>query len=317
MTYKVYVTDYEYETLEPERREVETAGAVLLPRQCRNEADVIRECHDADALLNQYAPITRHVIESLPQLKVIGRYGVGVNTIDLEAAKAQGVKVVNVPDYCVEEVSNHALALILACHQKLNLLNAQVHDGSWDYKMAKPIHRLAEETLGLLGFGRNARAVAKKAQAFGMRVVAYDPYVSAEMAKNYGVKLWGLEEVLAQADVLSVHMPLMKETEAFIHSKTFAKMKTGVIFINTSRGGLVDEQALCKALQSGKVGYAGLDVLAEEPARKGNPLLGFKNVIITPHIAWYSEASERELKQKVARGVADVLMGLVPKYLVA
>lgn len=316
MSTKVYVTDYEYATLEPEKRELNKIGAIMIPKQCKTEEDVIRECKDASGLIDQYAPITRKVMKSLPDLKVVGRYGVGVNTIDVDAATELGIQVLNVPDYCMDEVSNQAISLMLACHRKLNILNSQVHHNGWDYKIAKPIHRLQGQTLGLLGFGRIPKMVAQKAKAFGLNIIAYDPYVTPEVGLQYNVTILPLKDVLQKADIISVHVPLTKDTENLLNEQTLSWMKPEAIVINTSRGPLIDEKALYHALKDKKLGYAGLDVTVQEPIQKDNPLLTLDNVIITPHVAWYSEEAELELKTKVAQGVADVLSGKNAKYLV-
>lgn len=316
MSTKVYVTDYEYATLEPEKRGLNKIGAIMIPKQCKTEEDVIRECKDASGLIDQYAPITRKVMESLPDLKVVGRYGVGVNTIDVDAATELGIQVLNVPDYCMDEVSNQAVSLMLACHRKLNILNSQVHHNGWDYKIAKPIHRLQGQTLGLLGFGRIPKMVAQKAKAFGLNIIAYDPYVTPEVGLQYNVTILPLKDVLQKADIISVHVPLTKDTENLLNEQTLSWMKPEAIVINTSRGPLIDEKALYHALKDKKIGYAGLDVTVQEPIQKDNPLLTLDNVIITPHVAWYSEEAELELKTKVAQGVADVLSGKNAKYLV-
>lgn len=316
MSTKVYVTDYEYATLEPEKRELNKIGAIMIPKQCKTEEDVIRECKDASGLIDQYAPITRKVMESLPDLKVVGRYGVGVNTIDVDAATELGIQVLNVPDYCMDEVSNQAISLMLACHRKLNILNSQVHHNGWDYKIAKPIHRLQGQTLGLLGFGRIPKMVAQKAKAFGLNIIAYDPYVTPEVGLQYNVTILPLKDVLQKADIISVHVPLTKDTENLLNEQTLSWVKPEAIVINTSRGPLIDEKALYHALKDKKLGYAGLDVTVQEPIQKDNPLLTLDNVIITPHVAWYSEEAELELKTKVAQGVADVLSGKNAKYLV-
>ena len=316
MSTKVYVTDYEYATLEPEKRELNKIGAIMIPKQCKTEEDVIRECKDASGLIDQYAPITRKVMESLPDLKVVGRYGVGVNTIDVDAATELGIQVLNVPDYRMDEVSNQAISLMLACHRKLNILNSQVHHNGWDYKIAKPIHRLQGQTLGLLGFGRIPKMVAQKAKAFGLNIIAYDPYVTPEVGLQYNVTILPLKDVLQKADIISVHVPLTKDTENLLNEQTLSWMKPEAIVINTSRGPLIDEKALYHALKDKKIGYAGLDVTVQEPIQKDNALLTLDNVIITPHVAWYSEEAELELKTKVAQGVADVLSGKNAKYLV-
>lgn len=309
MGMKVYVTDFEYASLEAEERELARIGIELIPKQCHTASELIRECADADGLLNQYAQIDRQVIASLPNLKVIARYGVGVNTVDLDAATEHGVCVVNVPDYCMDEVSNQAFALMMACQRKIVQLNQQVQSGGWDYKISKPIYRLAGQTLGLLGFGRIPRCLAEKARAFGLKLAVYDPYVKQEDVEKFGGVLLSLEDVLKIADIISLHVPLTKDTEKLLSYREFALMKPQAIVINTSRGPLIDEQALYEALRDKKIAAAGLDVTVNEPIESGNPLLGMPNVIITPHVAWYSEEAELELKTKAAHSIAEILSG--------
>lgn len=306
---KVYVTDYEYASLLEEETELAKYGIELIAKQCKTEDDIIRECKDADGLIDQYAPIGRKVIEALPNLKVVARYGVGFNTVDLDAATEHGVCVVNVPDYCMDEVSNQAFALIMTCARKITLLNDQVQRGEWDYKISKPITRLAGQTLGILGFGRIPRALAKKAVAFDLKLAVYDPFLKQEDVDSYNATLMSLEEVLKVSDIISLHVPLSKETDKFINAKAFEIMKDGVIIVNTSRGALIDEEALYDAIKSGKVASAGLDVTTIEPLPADSKLRGLDNVIITPHVAWYSEESEKELKTKAARGAGEIISG--------
>lgn len=313
--FKVVITDYEFATLAPEEEILSKVGAELIRAQCRTEDEVIEAAKDADALLNQYAPVSRKVIENLPNLKVVSRYGVGVNTIDIDAATEHGVIVGNVTDYCMDEVSDHAFALLISCARKVTQLNNAVKAGNWDYKVGVPIFRLPGRVLGLIGFGRIPQTLARKAQAFGLKVIAFDPYLPPEVAKEKGVELMELNEVCAQADFISVHSPLTDATRGMISDEQFNLMKKETFIINTARGPVIDEKAMIRALQEGKIAGAGLDVLENEPIEPDNPLLKMDNVIINPHAAWYSEESQLELKQKVAQNVADVLSGYYPTYL--
>lgn len=313
--FKVVITDYEFATLAPEEEILSKVGAELVRAQCRTEDEVIEAAKDADALLNQYAPVSRKVIENLPNLKVVSRYGVGVNTIDIDAATEHGVIVGNVTDYCMDEVSDHAFALLISCARKVTQLNNAVKAGNWDYKVGVPIFRLPGRVLGLIGFGRIPQTLARKAQAFGLKVIAFDPYLPPEVAKEKGVELMELNEVCAQADFISVHSPLTDATRGMISDEQFNLMKKETFIINTARGPVIDEKAMIRALQEGKIAGAGLDVLENEPIEPDNPLLKMDNVIINPHAAWYSEESQLELKQKVAQNVADVLSGYYPTYL--
>lgn len=313
---KVVVTDYEYNTLKYEEEVLAKIGATLVPAQCKTEEELIEACKDADGILNQYAQLTPRVIKSLEKCKVIGRYGVGVNTVDLDAATEKGICVVNVPDYCMDEVSDHAMALILACARKVVLMNNEVKKGNWDYKVSIPITRIRGQRLGLISFGRIAQTLAKKAQAFGLELLVYDPYVPQEVAGKNNVKLVSLEELLKESDFVSVHAPLTPETEHLLGEKEFQMMKKSAYVINTGRGPVIDEKALIKALQQGWIAGAGLDVLEVEPPAADNPLLTMDNVVVTPHVAWYSEQASIELKTKAAKGVAEVLEGYFPKNLV-
>lgn len=313
--FKVVVTDFEYESLQPEIDVLSQLDVEFVKAQCKTEDDVIEACKDADGLINQYAPITRKVIENLEKCKVIARYGVGVNTIDVDAATEHGIVVGNVTDYSIDEVSDHAFALLLALARKVVKLNSEVKNGVWDFNLGKPIFRLRGRTLGLIGLGRIPQALARKAQAFGIKVVAYDPFMPPEVAKNLEVELLDLNKVFEVSDFVSVHAPLMDSTKGMISDDQFKKMKNEAFIINTARGPVIDEAALIRALEAGQIAGAGLDVTEVEPIDKDNPLLRMENVIITPHIAWYSEESELELKRKTAKNVADVLSGYYPDYL--
>lgn len=314
--FKVVVTDYEYATLKYEEEVLKNVGATLIPAQCKTEDELIAACKDAHGLLNQYAPLTRRVIENLEQCKVIGRYGVGVNTVDLEAATEKGICVVNVPDYCVDEVSDHAFALLLGCARKVVQLNNSIKAGTWDYKICKPINRLRGQKLGIVGFGRIPRALAEKAKPFGFELLVYDPFLTQSDVDSYGAVLVSLDELMANSDFVSVHAPLTPETHHLIGDHELRLMKPSAFILNTARGPVIDEKALIKVLQDGRIAGAGLDVLEEEPAHQDNPLLSMDNVILNPHVGWYSEQAEIELKTKAAQGVAEVLQGFLPKNLV-
>ncbi|KXG44363.1 C-terminal binding protein [Tepidibacillus decaturensis] len=314
--FKVVVTDFEFQTLEPEKEVLAALDVEFVAAQCKTEEEVIEACKDADGIINQYAPISRKVIENLNNCKVIARYGVGVNTIDLEAATEKGIVVGNVTDYSMDEVSDHAFALLMALARKIVKLNDEVKNSVWDFNLGKPMFRLRGRTLGLVGLGRIPQTLAKKAQAFGLKVVAYDPYVPSDVAKALNVELVDLNDLFRQSDYISVHAPLMEITRGMISNEQFNLAKKEAFIINTARGPVIDEVALIRALQEGKIAGAGLDVTELEPIQRDNPLLKMENVIITPHVAWYSEESEIELKRKTAQNVADVLSGYFPTYLV-
>ncbi|MFB5662305.1 C-terminal binding protein [Alteribacillus sp. HJP-4] len=313
--YKVVITDYEFATLAPEEKVLAQADVEFVKAQCKTEEEVIEACRDADGIINQYAPISRAVIEKLENCKVISRYGVGVNTIDIDAATERGIIVANVTDYCMDEVSDHALALIMACSRKVTLLNNAVKSGNWDYKAGVPIFRLRGRTLGLVGFGKIPQTLAVKAQALGLKVIAHDPYVNKETARELNTEIVELDELCERSDFISVHAPLVESTRGMMSTRQFSLMKKEAFIVNTARGPVIDEKALIGALQEGEIAGAGLDVVEEEPISSDSPLLEMDQVILNPHVAWYSEESQLELKTKTAQNVTDVLKGSYPAYL--
>ncbi|PWW29493.1 D-3-phosphoglycerate dehydrogenase [Cytobacillus oceanisediminis] len=316
MAFKVLLTDYEFENLKYEEAVFAESGLDIefIKAQCKTEEEVLEQAKHADAILNQYAPISRRVIESLENTKVISRYGVGVNTIDLDAANAKGITVANVPDYGMEEVSNHALALLLSWARKVTLLNNEVKKGKWDFKACVPIHRFNEQTVGVLGFGRIPRRFIEKVKPLGFKTAAYDPFVSAEDMAAAGVQKMELDEIIREADYLSVHVPLIKDTFHMLNEERFRQMKKNAVIINTARGPIIDEKALIAALEEGIIAGAALDVTEEEPISIDSPLLHMDNVIITPHSAWYSEEAMVELRQKAAKNIVQVLKGEKTPY---
>ncbi|WP_089973090.1 C-terminal binding protein [Lihuaxuella thermophila] len=315
--WKVVVTDWEYPDLRYEEQVLQHEGIELVSAQCRTEDEVIEVCRDADGIINQYAPISRKVIESLSRCKVVTRYGVGVNTIDLDAATESGICVANVPDYCMDEVSDHALALLLNGVRKISVTNEAVKKGVWDYKVMQPIYRLRGRTLGLVGFGNIPQALADKVKPLGLKVIAYDPFVPEQTASERGVALVSLPDLCKQSDFISVHAPLTPATKGLIGREQFRLMKREAYLINTSRGPVIDEPALIEALQEQRIAGAALDVVEEEPIRPDHPFLSMESVTLTPHAAWYSEESAREMRLKAALGIVDVLIhGEFPKYLV-
>ncbi|MPZ58729.1 MAG: C-terminal binding protein, partial [Rhizobiales bacterium] len=265
--------------------------------------------HDADAILVTYAKLTGDLLRQLQRCRAIGRFGLGVDNIDLVTAKEKGIAVNYVPDYCVREVSDHTMALLLALIRKIPLSNTVVQAGRWEMPVVVPITRIEGAMLGLIGFGNIPRLVAPKAQAFGIKVQAYDPFAKPEVFKAVGVASVDFDTLLRTSDYVSVHAPLMPETCGLLNAQAFAKMKKGAYVVNTARGPLIDEDALTAALDSGQVGGAALDVVATEPLAKDSPLLGRNNVIITPHTAFYSMEALAELQTKCAGDVARVLSG--------
>src|SRR5918996_666371 len=313
MSFIVAITDYVFPSLEPEQAVLAPLGVDLRPQQCRSGEEIIALAQDADAVLNCYAKMTARVIENLKRCKIIARYGIGVDNVDLAGATKAGILVTNVPDYCVDEVSDHALALLLTLARQIAIADAGVKSGTWDVTAHTEIRRLRGQTLGLLGFGKIAKALASKVQSLGMKVLVYDPYVASDLIFLHGAQAASLERLLAEADAISVHVPLSAETRNLIGQRELAHMKPTAFLINTSRGGIVDEQALAVALKEGRLGGAALDVLSSEPPSPDHPLRQAPNMILTPHLAFYSRESVIELQTKAAEEVARALKGEPPR----
>lgn len=313
--YKVVATDILKPTI-PEEAILRENGASLIYGDCKTEAELIELAQDADAIINVYARLTAKVINSLRRCQVIVRRGIGYDNVDVEAATAKSIAVVNVPDYCTDEVADHTMALLLCTARRVVPAREQVKSGRWDFRQFLPIPALKDCTLGLVGFGKVARAVAERAKCFGPKVQTTDPFISAELASEHGVKLVSLEELLSSSDFISIHVPLTNDTRGMFSKREFAMMKPSAVVINTSRGPVVNEEALREALQSGKIAFAALDVMTQEPPIPNSPLLGMDNVIITPHLAWYSERSARVAGEKAAKEIVRVLKGYFPQSLV-
>jgi len=310
---KIVITDCDHPSVEIEKKILSEINPELTLETCKTEEDVIAVAADADGIINQYAPITRRVIESLKRCRVIARYGVGVDNIDVEAATEHNIIVANVPDYCVDEVSTHAMSLILACARGITLLDRKIRDKKWDFTLAKPLFRTQGKTLGLFGLGRIARMVAQKALGFGFKAIAFDPYVSEANSK---IKMVALKRLLSDSDFLSIHVPLTDETRHSFSENELKVMKKTAYLINTSRGPVINEKDLYIALKEKWIAGAALDVMEKEPPDWEDSLLKLENIIITPHISFYSEESYVELKTKVAESVRSVLKGELPRAMV-
>lgn len=297
-----------------ERAELRRVGARLVATRADDEAALIENVKGADGIILTFAPITRAVIESLSRCRVIVRYGVGVDTVDLDAATERGIVVANVRDFCTEEVSNHALMLLLACARKLSLFAPSMRDGRWHNRPLAPMGSIYGQTLGIVGMGNIGRALARKASALGLRVIAHDPYVHAAAATENEASLVTLDELLRKADYVSLNLPLTPETHHLIGARELGLMKPAAYLINTARGSVVDEAALADTLAKGGITGAGLDVFEEEPLPPKSPLLRLDNVILTPHTAGYSDESSRRLRVEVGRAAAAVLAGRLPRY---
>lgn len=297
---KIAITDCDHKNLEQEEAVFSKAGQAFTLLNCRTEDDVITQCADVDIMLNQYAPITRRVMENLPKLKYVVRYGVGTDNIDKQAAAELGVQVGNVPDYGMNEVADQALTCMLALLRRLPQMNRQTKSGRWDYTASIPIHRFSATTVGVIGLGRIGRNFAKKADSIGFRVIGFDPYYTPNSLDGTDfIKPVSAEELLRNSDVVSVHCPL-DNSRGMLDRASMEIMKRGAYLINVARGGIIDEEALDWALSSGQLGGAALDCMAKEPADASNKLFRHPNLIATPHMAWYSEEAAQELKRKIA-----------------
>jgi D-3-phosphoglycerate dehydrogenase len=302
VTGTVVIADCDHGSVDIELEVFRAAGLDTRIAECRTVQEVVAAGHGALALVTQYAPVTRTVLEELPSLRAVARYGTGVDTIDVTAAAERGVEVLSVPDYAVSEVSDHTMALILALTRGVVAADRAVRCGRWDLETVRQVRRTSVLRLGLVGVGRIGAMVAPKAAALGFDIVAYD-----EQDVYQEVGRVGFDELLATSDVVSLHLPLTERTHHLMGAAEFARMRPGSFLVNTARGAIVDEPALIEALRSGHLGGAGLDVVESEPLAAGSPLLGCPNLVITPHVGFYSQQSLAELKRRVATGVVDAL----------
>lgn len=319
--YKIIFTDYYFPDINKEINQLKKLGKVkiidcsdLITGEVSSEDQLLEHLQkykamDANAVLVNHAVITSKFISQLTNCKLILRYGIGVDNIDVKAAQERGIKIVNIPDYCIEEVAENAVTLILATVRKIFLQNKLLRNHQFNYEQIKPIRRFSELTVGLLAFGNVARKVAEKLKSFKVKIIAYDPYFNQKESFDW-VEFVELNQLYQRSDVLSIHAPLNKKTYHLINEETIEIMKTGIYIINTSRGGVIDENALYKGLKSGKIAGAGLDVLEykdESEYYKSN-LMELDNVIITPHTSWYSEEAIYDLQLKAGNIVYQELL---------
>lgn len=293
-------------------------GVAISAHGCTTQQEVLEAVRGADAAvsISVRAPFSARVIEGLDRCRCIVRAGVGYNNIDLEAATRRGIIVSNVPDYCTADVADHTIALILSLVRRLVPLDRFVRGGGWQYsvQLTGPVPRLDTLTLGLVGLGRVARLVARKLGPWVKRVCSCDPYVEPREASQLGIEMLSLNALLETSDIISLHLPLLSETRHLIGKAELARLKSSALLVNTSRGALVDELALARALRDGRLAAAGLDVLAHEPLELDHPLAHLENVVFTPHFAGYSESAKIDLRQSVARAVEQVLRGAFPPH---
>lgn len=313
--YVVMITDCDHDSVEIEEKIIKDVTNNLKLLDCKTENDIIESCLEADALITQYGKFTRKVLSQLSKCKIIVRYGVGVDSIDLDAATEFNIQVCNVPDYGLNEVSDQAIALMMALTRKVALMSNSVKNGVWKYEISKPIFRLQDQVVGVIGLGRIGKAFAKKAHGLGLKVIGFDPNHKRLNLPDF-IEVVDFDYLIKTSDVISIHCPLQQNTENLISESELKAMKSTAYIVNTARGGIVNEQALDKALTHKWIAGAALDVLVKEEEDANNPLFKHESFLCTPHMAWYSEQAFYELKRKVAEQVVMALKGEKPAYLV-
>ncbi|MFM8359140.1 MAG: C-terminal binding protein [Verrucomicrobiota bacterium] len=310
MNWNIAVTDWTFPDLGVEEGIARAAGAALVARQCRTAAELAALVAEADAVITQFARLDAEVIGAMPRARVIVRYGIGVDNVDLEAARRRGIPVCNVPDYCVDEVADQTLAFILAITRQVVPNTLHVQGGRWG--LATPLagmQALRDLTVGIVGFGRIGREVAARLQPFKARVLVSDPAVAAEEIRRAGAEPVTFEELLARADLVTPHCPSTAATRRMFNADAFARLKRGAVFINVGRGDLVDSAALVAALADGTLSAAALDVFDPEPIPAGHPILGMPNVILASHIASASPPAVKKLRESAAGLAVRALRG--------
>jgi D-3-phosphoglycerate dehydrogenase len=312
----VLVTDYTWPSTAPEAAVLAEAGARLLLAQTGSEDELLSLVGEADAILTCFAQVPASVVRAGARLQVIGRYGIGVDNIAVAEATRLGIPVTNVPAYCLDEVAEHALALLFACARSVCRYDAAVRTGNWALQTGMPLFRLRGRTLGIIGFGKIGQTLAAKARGLGLRVVAHDPSAPEAEISGQQCEPLALEALLAQADYVSLHVPLTASTRHLMNAERLRRMKPTAYLVNTSRGGVIDQAALVQALREGWIAGAGLDVFEPERLPADHPLLALPNLVATPHIAFYSEESVLELEVKAARNVVAILTGKRPEAVV-
>jgi len=318
--FRVLVTDYAWPSLDIEREILSRVDAELVVARSGDEAELIELASGVDAILTNWKRLPEAALRAAERCVVIARYGVGVDNIPVAVATELGIVVANVPDFCVNEVADHTMSLLLACARRLIPFTGETRSGVWSLNDAPGLPRLRDQTVGLVGFGRIAQALVPRARGFGLRVLAHSRRFAADAEARERVGeveiASSLDDLLSAADYVSLHLPATPETTGLIGADQLARMKPSAYLINTSRGALIDEAALADALRSRGIAGAALDVLSREPPPPEEPLLGTPNLIVTPHAAFYSDASIHEVQTRAARNVATVLSGAVPEHVV-
>ena len=314
MGFLVIHTDPHHTDFRHEQAELDAIGATLRPLNVTTEAEVAAACRDADALLVTYAKIGKIALAGMPKLKIVVRTGVGYDSLDVPTATERKVMVANVPDYCISDLAEHTMALLLTWWRRTAELDQQVRTEGWGRPL-KPVFRLEGKTLGILGMGRMGQAVAARARGFGLKLVGYDPYTPPAAFAAVGVESVGLESLLRASDIVTIHSLLSAETRGIICQKTLRQMKPTAVVVNTARGGLIVTDDLVRALREGWIAGAALDVTDPEPLPMDHPIRNLPRVLVTPHAAWYSEEAEPELRRRAARTIVEALRGERPATL--
>jgi D-3-phosphoglycerate dehydrogenase len=309
---KVLVTDHAWDSLEVEQKLLAEAGADVVAAKTGDVAELAELAADADAIMVNWKPCSAEVLDAALNCKVVARYGVGLDNIDVARATELGIVVTNVPDFCVDEVAEHSLALIFALRRKIVQFAQQTRSGQWDNAAFDPLHRMRGQTIGLVGTGLLAQGLAERAHGLGLEVIAYSRSATPGATKDGMTFAESLDDLLERSDIVSLHVPLTDATRHMIGAAEFKRMKSSAILINTARGPVVDPVALCAAVESGEIAGAGIDVTEPEPIDPADPLLQFDNVIVTPHAAFYSVESTIDVQNRAAGSVLDVLTGIVP-----
>lgn len=315
----ILIADYDFGDVEIERAIIEGAGFRLSSAQCKSEDEVIEKGRDVDGILNQYARVGARAIDACKNLRVIARYGTGVDIVDVDAATKKGIQVTNAPnDWCAEEVADHAISLWLAAARRIVEYDRATHQGEWSWQSGQPIWRLRGRVFGVLSFGSIARLIAERARGFGVEIWTHDPFIDRAELERANVKPVSFDELLEGSDYLIIQSPLTPETHHLFNRDTLRRMKQTAILVNTARGPIVDDEALYLALSEGWIAAAALDDIEEEPAkardwRPTNPLFRLPNAIITPHAAYYSEQSIATVRRIAAEEAVRVLSGLPPR----
>lgn len=312
----VLVTDYTWPSTAPEAAVLAEVGATLLIAETGSEEELLSLVPQADGILTCFKKVSANVIRAGQKLQVVGRYGIGVDNIAVDEATRLGIPVTNVPAYCLDEVAEHTLALLLACARKVVIYNEAAHAGNWSLSTGMPVYRVRGQTLGVIGFGKIGQTVAEKARAFGLRILAYDAYISPEAIIACGAEAVSLDALLEQSDFVSLHTPLTPETRGLLNAERLRHMKPTGFVLNTARGGLIVTDDLVQAVDEGRIAGAALDVFDPEPLPASHRLWTLPNIIATPHTAFYSEESVQDLETLAARNVADVLSGRRPASVV-